>query len=251
MVDASSTNIDDWDRHWKDIEHSIALNPGMHYRRDLILKNLNLRNDRNLRLLDVGSGIGDFLVAIAGQYPDISKLGLELSQSGVDIAQHRLSDATFIQKDLATAQDDPGKYRDFATHALCSEVLEHVDDPVLLLKNARLYMAEKCRLVVTVPGGPRSALDLHIGHRRHFTPDDLSQLLADAGFKVELAVGAGFPFFNLYRLLVILWGQRLVKVTSGKPGYMLRSAAAIFRILFRLNGDNSRFGWQILAVAIK
>ena len=43
--------------------------------------------------------------------------------------------------------------------------------------------------VVTVPGGPRSALDLHIGHRRHFTPDDISQVLTDAGFKVEFATG--------------------------------------------------------------
>lgn len=251
MVDVSSTDIDDWDRHWKDIEHSIALNPGVHYRRDLILTNLKLRNDRSMRLLDVGSGIGDFLVSIAGEYPDVTKLGLELSQGGVDVAQRRLPAATFIQKDLVVAQDDPAQYRGFATHALCSEVLEHVDDPVLLLKNARHYMADNCRLVVTVPGGPRSALDLHIGHRRHFTPDDISRVLADAGFKVEFAAGAGFPFFNVYRLLVILAGKRLVRETSGKPGLMLRTAGAIFRMLFRLNADKSRFGWQILAVATK
>ncbi len=31
------------------------------------------------------------------------------------------------------------------------------------------YLAPGCRLVVTVPGGPRSAFDRHIGHRRHFS----------------------------------------------------------------------------------
>ena len=69
------------------------------------------------------------------------------------------------------------------------------------------YLARGCRVVVTVPGGPMSAFDRSIGHRRHFTPDSLSQILRESGFRVESAQRAGFPFFNLYRLVVIARGE--------------------------------------------
>ena len=71
--------------------------------------------------------------------------------------------------------------------------------------------------------------DRHIGHRRHFTPADLAQVLGAAGFTVETATGAGFPFFNLYRLTVILRGARLKDDASGEPGALLRFASAVFR----------------------
>jgi glycosyltransferase involved in cell wall biosynthesis len=45
-----------------------------------------------------------------------------------------------------------------------------VDEPARLLRNARTFLAPGCHLVVTVPGGPRSASDLRIGHRRHYDP---------------------------------------------------------------------------------
>src|SRR3546814_18015665 len=79
-------------------------------------------------------------------------------------------------------------------------------------------MAPGCRLVVTVPGGPMSAFDRHIGHRRHFTPPALAALLTDAGLAVERTDGAGFPFFNLYRLGVIARGHRLVADLTGGQG---------------------------------
>jgi hypothetical protein len=112
-------------------------------------------------------------------------------------------------------------------------------------------MADGCRLVVTVPGGPRSSFDEHIGHRRHFTAADLRGVLTDAGFAVETTTGAGFPFFNLYRLMVILRGKRLVDDASGEPGALLKLASAVFDVLFKLNMPRSRFGWQTIGVAYK
>jgi len=67
---------------------------------------------------------------------------------------------------------------------------------------------------------------------------------------VEFATGAGFPFFNLYRLLVVVRGDKLVE-EAAKPSRLLRSASATFRILFRLNMTAPSLGWQTLAVAHK
>jgi SAM-dependent methyltransferase len=212
---------------------------------------LDLAHAPEPRVLDVGSGLGDLLIDVHAEFPQAKMVGLELSHTGVDIATRRLPQAQFLQRDLIAGNADPGNLRGFGTHAVCSEVLEHIDDPVGLLRSARNYMADGCRLVVTVPGGPRSAYDLHIGHRRHFSATDLRTILEQAGFQVEIATGAGFPFFNLYRLLVILRGQRLVEDAAGKPSALLTYVSAAFRGLFALNLPRSPLGWQTIAVARK
>jgi hypothetical protein len=110
------------------------------------------------------------------------------------------------------------------------------------------FLEPGCRLVVTVPGGPMSAFDRSIGHRRHFTPDSLSQILRESGFRVESAQRAGFPFFNLYRLVVIARGRRLTR-DIGRGSATAGTAMSAFGHLFRLNVDRSPFGWQVVAVA--
>jgi hypothetical protein len=138
---------------------------------------------------------------------------------------------------------------------VCSEVLEHVDSPEDFLKAARPFLAEGAGLVVTVPGGPMSAFDRHIGHRRHFTRDSISRCLAAAGFTVERVYLSGFPFFNLYRGVVIARGEKLADdVNAGQGGFsawLAGAVMAVFRGLFRLNLRNSPFGWQVVAVARK
>ena len=108
---------------------------------------------------------------------------------------------------------------------------------------------------MTVPGGRMSAFDRHIGHRRHFTPRDWRTCWRRPALEVRWAAGAGFPFFNLYRALVIARGERLVADVSAasteQPGAGARLAMAAFRPLFRLNRTRSRWGKQIVAVAAR
>ena len=140
-----------------------------------------------------------------------------------------------------------------ATYAVCSEVLEHVDDPVTLIRNARALLAPGCHLVVTVPGGPRSAFDDHIGHFQHFTARKLHQVLTDAGYEVQRVLRAGFPFFNLYKLAVIARGKKLIAdVEHRAPGEAMPAESmvkAFFGFGLRHSLDNAPFGWQMAAVA--
>jgi SAM-dependent methyltransferase len=243
---------DDWDQHWRDHAAAAVENPAERMRFDLVLRLLDLR-DAPARVLDIGSGHGELLASLLTGHPGIEAVGLELSATGVEIASARVPRARFVQRNLLEPEGPPAELARWATHAACSEVLEHVDDPVALLRNASAYMAPGCRLVITVPGGPMSAFDRHIGHRGHFTPTRLRDVLERAGFAVERVGGAGFPFFNLYRLMVVARGSRLVDdVTEGPRG--AASPAALlamrcFRLLFRLNLPGWRCGWQIVALA--
>lgn len=245
---------DDWDRHWDAFDAAASRNPAQAYRRRLVAALLQ-RQGAPERLLDIGSGQGDFAAVALQRWPRVQFFGLEYSAAGIRMSLEKAPGARFKLADLVAegagpAADDAG----WATHAVCSEVLEHVDDPVRLMATARLWMAPECRVVVTVPGGPMSAFDRHIEHRRHFTPDDVRAVLTEAGYRTVLASGAGFPFFNLYRATVIARGERLVAdVTTTEQGQggslAARAAMAAFDPLFRLNLPRTPFGWQTYAVA--
>ncbi len=249
-----STAHDDWDRHWEEYAQSAEANPAQDYRRAVILSLLAIRGSgQGVRLLDVGSGQGDMAAVVRARFPEAEITGLELSQSGVEISHRKVPGARFIQRNLLEPHTVPADQQGWATHAICSEVIEHVDDPCGLLRSARNYMAPGCRLVVTAPGGPMSAFDKHIGHRKHFRPSDIDALLREAGYQPEHVTGAGFPFFNLYRRVVILRGEKLIEDVSAsrdRPASLpARLAMGVFSVLFHLNLDSSRWGWQMIGQA--
>lgn len=241
--------VDDWDRHWMDFGAVAELSPATRYRRRLALRLLGQAAPGDaVRMLEIGSGAGQFAAEFLAQSPRAQFLGLELSRTGVQMASGRVPGAQFLQCDLL-AQAPPDVALNFrATHALCSDVLEHLNDPARLLRRTAAYMAAGCQLVVTVPGGWYSAFYQHIGHRRHYTPAELTDLLESAGFAVERACAAGFPFFNLYRMLVTLRGPGLIAAAARAPSFLMRASGAAFEALFHLNLMHP-WGWQTVAVA--
>jgi SAM-dependent methyltransferase len=246
----------DWDHNWDAYGEAAEGNPANVYRRRLILHLLG-RPPAGATVLDIGSGQGEFATYLQTAYPDLRVWGVEYSAEGVARSRARAQSeglaAEFRQVDLlqptTLADGQPP-----ATFAVCSEVLEHVDDPTTLIRNARDLLAPGCRLVVTVPGGPRSAFDKHIGHFQHFTAGRLRTVLTDAGYTVNRVLRAGFPFFNLYKLAVIARGKRLITDVErrtpdakGIPGEALLTS--FFNFGFRHSLSSSPLGWQMAAVA--
>lgn len=248
----SSSAADDWDEHWRRYESANTENPANDYRRHVAFKMLAAGGDP-VRLLDIGAGQGDLLAAARDRWPRVELGGVELSTEGVALAGHKVPGARLHQRNLLHAAAVPEDLQAWATHAVCSEVLEHVEDPALLLRNASAYLAPGCRVVITVPGGPMSAFDHHIGHRMHYTADQLAGVVRAAGLEVDRVLRAGFPFFNAYRRIVILRGDKLIDefdTSDGAPmGAAARIALGTFGVLFRLNRDDTRFGTQIVGVA--
>jgi len=256
MPEELRASRDDWDAHWHHYAESAAENPAQRMRHDIIARLLcEEAGQGGMRLLDLGSGQGDLVQKLESLLPAAEFVGAELSESGVAISQRKVPRATFL---VANIFDPPPKLKDFAgwaTHAVCSEVLEHVDDPVAFLKLAREYLAPGGHLVVTVPGGPMSAFDRHIGHRQHFERAQIHSMLEEAGYSVQRTYLAGFPFFNLYRLLAIARGKRLAQdvetKSAGRPAGLAHFVMRVFQVLFHANLLDSPFGWQVVAIARK
>ena len=256
MSNQPRASRDDWDAHWDHYAESAAENPAQRMRHDIIARLLCAdAGPGTMQLFDLGSGQGDLVQKLEPLLPKARFVGAELSESGVAISQRKVPGATFLVADIFQPPATLNDFAGWATHAVCSEVLEHVDDPVEFLKRARNYLAAGARLIVTVPGGPMSAFDRHIGHRQHFDRRKIRAMLEQAGYSVERTYLAGFPFFNLYRLLVIARGRRLAQdveakaegVSSGPASFAMK----VFRVLFHANLLDSPFGWQVVATARK
>lgn len=252
---SSDHNGDDWDKHWAAMHTTAGQNPAQDYRRRLLVAELHRYfsgSSNTIRLLDIGCGTGDFALEFQQAFPDAAYLGVDVSQVGTEICRSKVPGARFETVDLTQALPVAASDQAWANAVVCSEVLEHVDEPEKILRNVRPWLAPGALILITVPGGPMSAFDMHIGHRRHFSNSQLKSLLRSAGYRVQAVYGAGFPFFNLYRMVVIARGRKLVADASKPEGPMspvARLVMGLFGFLFHFNRNHSRLGWQRLAVA--
>ena len=245
---------DDWEGHWGRFAASAERNPAQDLRHRAMLRALRRARTPIAHLLDVGSGQGDFLVKAVSARAAASYVGFELSRTGVAISRAKVPAARFFEVDLFEPSAESQEFLGWASAAVCSDVIEHVDDPVTFLRSLRRFMKSDALLVLTVPGGPMSKFDRHIGHRRHYDAESVRDVLSQGGFTVDEVQLAGFPFFNLYRLLVILRGDRLVRDVESSDGVGTLSLAAsmamrIFSVLFAFNLQSSPWGWQVVALA--
>lgn len=248
---------DDWDDHWDRYAKAASCNPGQVMRQQLVTRLLIEQGlgREGTRLLDIGSGQGDLLAKLRPLFPAAEMIGLEMSQSGVEISRRKVPAARFLVADLFQPPAEIQTLFNWGTHAVCSEVLEHVDDPAALLREAHRYLGHGAYLIVTVPGGPMSAFEKHIGHRQHFNRTTIARVLRDGGFEPVHVYMSGFPFFNLFRWTVFLRGKHVeTDVAAGNEGLSAKLAyfvMAIFRGLFRFNVMDHRWGWQVVAVGRK
>jgi SAM-dependent methyltransferase len=247
---------DDWDTHWQAYSEAASSNPAQTMRHELVLALLGQHREDgpHARLLDIGCGQGDFLAGARRRNLATEYAGIELSESGVAISRAKLPGVDISRVDLLAPPPEAARLHGWATAAVCTDVIEHVDDDVAFLSAARRYLAPGGRLVVTVPGGPISAFDRHIGHRRHYSRERLRRALESAGFTVDRVSRAGFPFFNLYRVLVIARGRKLIAAVesgamAGGGRGLEKLAMRGFRFLFRFNRADSWLGWQLVALA--
>jgi SAM-dependent methyltransferase len=154
-------------------------------------------------LLDVGTGIGQFLALARGSYASVH--GTEVSSTAVQIGREKYNLEIFegTIEDLARQ----GKVFDNIT---MFHVLEHVTDPKAVLEKCHSLLSDGGILVIAVPneiaslrglkrrllgsghpgwgklGLPRITLDGTVDeiHLSHFTPRVLGKLVEAIGFSV-------------------------------------------------------------------
>jgi len=146
------------------------------------------------RLLDVGCGVGTLLDLVNAKFQAVH--GCDLSETALQEARQRgvLSVCTDLNGGSL-----PYKERSFEC-VTCLEVIEHVFDPLSLLRELHRVLKDKGQLVLTTPNiryfrnvltlvrrgrFPHTTTDTFVwggGHLHYFTRCDLEVLFRKAGF---------------------------------------------------------------------
>lgn len=161
-------------------------------------------------VLDVGAGFGHFLRLCRDQGAEV--YGSEPGDDRLAYAQHDLG-----LGDAATAEPfETGRPPPFAPDLVTMfHTLEHLLDPLVVLRRAHRLMTPDGWLVVEVPDlmGPwasHGVAFVYIGHCTYLTEASLTQALAQAGFVVRHATRAAEP--GIYPANLRVFAQK------GEPG---------------------------------
>ncbi len=138
------------------------------------------------RVLEIGAGIGNLTSELL---PRDRYLASDINPQYIAYLNNLALGKPYLQvaridlEDTASFAPWQGQF----DTVVCLNVLEHVRDPLLALRNLRSALEPGGRLVLYVPQGPQlySSLDEVLGHRCRYRKEELARELGETGFAVE------------------------------------------------------------------
>jgi len=127
-------------------------------------------------------------IGAAGNLLNWKKSGYDVA--GLDIMDHSVAHAKSLGIEDVKKHDlhEPWPYEENSVGGIVLlDVLEHLADPVVALKEAAKTLTDSGKIIFTVPAFPFlfSDWDERLGHYRRYTPKTMRQHIVGAGLKVE------------------------------------------------------------------
>jgi cyclopropane fatty-acyl-phospholipid synthase-like methyltransferase len=197
-------------------------------------------------LLDAGCAHADFLRALAPVRPATKLYGCDLCRELMEHNSVAIPGIGFATVDL-TKEPFPGVAK--FDMVVTSEVLEHIEDWQLALRNLLTYTNRY--VLVTVPAGKRYAIDQRIGHFKHYTIKEVADVVESEGFKVIKARYWGFPFHTLYKWSINAFSPEKIYSAFGERPYgpFKKAFCHFLYALFYINDLFPSGGGQLMLLA--
>jgi len=144
-------------------------------------------------VIDIGCSTGYLLEDLRRAIPDASLTGVDLVASGLHKAHENVPDATLLQADACALPLEDAS----ADSALSANLLEHVPDDTLALREILRVLRPGARAVIVVPVGPGNYdyYDRFLGHERRYARGELARKARAAGFDVLEDIHLGAPLY--------------------------------------------------------
>lgn len=158
---------------------------------NMVLKSIEY--EKKEKILDVGCASGWFIFEISKKYPKSYCFGIDIYEKGIDYAKKKYSHIKFKTAD---AHKIPYEKEVFDI-VICTEVLEHVDDPKLVLTEIKRVLKKGGIAVIELDSGSwlfsfawyiwRKFLKGKVWNEAHlhsFNVNKLDKLITSCDFKI-------------------------------------------------------------------
>ncbi len=239
-----------FDEIWKRDSYLARINPAQIHRRRMIKFYLNKLRLNPKKILDIGCGTGELLSELGHFYPESELIGCDLSKESGKLLESNVPQSKFYCTDIE--QNADFVLSEKADLITCSEVLEHCQNPMNVVKNGYNWLNIGGILFITVPSGEMTTYDKTIGHLHHYTTSEIKSILTSCGFSKVESIYWGAPFHTLYRKLVGTASKELKKKNEEPNKHIapIWLACKIFYFLFYFNFIQNS-GCQIFAWGYK
>ncbi len=201
-------------------------------------------------ILEIGSGIGNMSAYLVDHFSDVTLSDMQpeycrrLRRSFGD----RSSLRDIFSVDLAALDFErvyPQLLGRFDT-VVALNVVEHIDDHELAIKNAHSLLRPGGRLVILVPAYPwlYNALDRELGHFRRYTKKSLERLLSGGRLRVP-----EMEFFNAAAIGGWWMAGSVLRMDKIKKGPLNLYNSLVWMMRLADTVVGKRIGLSIIAVA--
>ncbi|MDN4620954.1 methyltransferase domain-containing protein [Paenibacillus sp. PsM32] len=162
------------------------------YIRTDVLSLIDLHDpNENIRVLEVGCACGGTLLEVKNRYKNSEIYGIELNPNSAAIA------ALFAQVSASNIEKDMEFEEGFFDYIILPDVLEHLNDPWMVIENLKKYLKNNGKVISSIPNVMhhsviKSLLNgrweyedaglLDRTHVRFFTGFEIQKMFEDAGY---------------------------------------------------------------------
>lgn len=180
------------------------------------------------RVLDLGCGTGANTAAFA---VDCSTVGIDPSPAAIALARERFPGVEFQVAEVR----DAGERIERADLVLLTDVMEHVEDDVGLLRGVLARQTPGAHVLLTVPAHPElwAEHDVALGHRRRYTAESFRRLWRGTDAQPRLVSFFNTRLYPVARLFRLATRRR--RASAGPVGTDLGlPPAPVNRVLARI-----------------
>ena len=209
------------------------------------------RESTDLKILDIGCGTGENINFLS-RFGKVT--GIDISERAIKFCKKRRLENVKIGK----AEALPFKENGFDLVTML-DLLEHLKDDLLALREAFRVLKPRGRILITVPSYRFlwSGHDEALHHQRRYSKKELEEKVKKAGFKVKklsFAITTFFPLILFFRLSQKLFIKSALPKTSYVilPDWLNSSFIGLLKLEAQLlRHINLPFGVSLVCVAEK